>query len=338
LKGPAFDPALPIFHFSFELLGVALCLSLAVYPILVAWLREARRLSRAALLRIALITLLWGLFERITTWTTPWLPDVIDYELATARTDLMLKPPPLVLPMWAREAISLLAIATALIVLEHLRSRVWPLIRSKTAQIDSWQDILWLLGPFSLTYFIMLLPVAYHTVLFDRYTLLIMPIAIICLLRLYQDWIAPTLPATSVIVLAIFALLAIAGTHDWFAWSRARLAALNEIRASGVPRTEIQGGLEYDGWTQIEDGGYINEPRLKVPAGAYHPDTHPQLVPDDCKFKFASYTPEIHPKFTIIFPKMWCLSPSEYPPVIYRTWLPPFKATILVQKIPHGPG
>jgi hypothetical protein len=337
LKGAPYDPAAPTIHFFSELIGFALCLALLLIPISVAWVSQVRSLSRTAIVRIALIPLLWVLLERIMGWTMPWLGIVIRAEFAAPRIDLWLPSTSLFLPVWAREAISLLAIATTLILVEYLCSRLWPLVRNRTAQINSWQEMFWLLGPYGLSYFILLMPVAYRAILFDRYVLLIMPIAIICLLRLHQELIAPTLPPLSVIALTIFAVLAIAGTHDWFAWSRARLVALNEIRASGVPRTKIQGGFEYDGWTQTEARGYINNSWIEVPAGAYHPDTHPQLLPDDCKFKFASFTPAIHPEFTIIFPRMWCLEPSGFPPVNYRTWLPPFKGTITVQKIPNDP-
>ena len=336
LRGPAFNPSVPLYGYAFDLLGAALCLLLVVLPILVAWLPEARRLSRAALLRIGLTTLLWGIFQLITKWTMPWLLDVIDYEFIAARTDLMREPGSLFLPMWTREAISLLAIATALILVEQVWSKVWPLVRNKSIRVDSWREMLWLLGPFSLSYLILLVPVAYHTILFDRYVLLMMPVAILCMLKLHQQWIAPTLPAISVAVLGIFALFAIAGTHDWFAWSRARLAAIAEIRESGVPRTAIQGGFEYDGWTQIEEAGYVNNPKLVVPSGAYHLAARPDPLPADCRFKFAAETPAVHPKFTIVFPKMWCLAPSNYPPISYRTWLPPYRGTILVQEIPDG--
>ena len=327
LTGPPFDPAHPAIHFFFELLGVILCLPLVLVPISIAWVTESRKLSRAAILRIALITAMWGLFQGISKWTMPWLPNVLRAEFAAPKTDLTLNAVSLFLPLWAREAISLFVIATAIVVVEQVKSK------AKTLQRESYREMFWLLGPFSLSYFTLLVPVAYRAVLFDRYALFVMPMATIVLLRMYQDWVAPTLPAISVVVLAILAILGVAGTHDWFAWSRARLVALNEIRASGVPRTEIQGGFEYDGWTQTEVRGYINNEWVKVPAGAYHP-VKPQPVPDACDYTFSSFTPAIHPKYTVIFPPIWCLEPSNFPPVNYRTWLPPFKGTIYVQEIP----
>jgi hypothetical protein len=328
-------PVAHTFHLCVELIGAVLCLLLVVYPILVAWLPEVRRFNSVTLLRIALITLLWGFIEALSKWTMPWLYHVISSEFTVEKTGEMFWPNLTSLPWWGREATSLLVVATTLIFLEHLRSGLRPLIKNKTLQMESWHEIFWLLGPFTLSYFLLLLPRAYHIVVFDRYLLPIVPIAIICLLKLHQQWVAETVPAISIFALSVFALLAIGGTHDWFAWERARLVAVNEVRASGVPRTEIQGGFEYDGWTQIEDGGYINEPQLKVPAGAYHPDTRPQPLPKACQLDFASYMPAIHPKYSIVFAeKMWCLDPSKYPTVYYRTWLPPYNRAIYVQRIP----
>lgn len=86
---------------------------------------------------------------------------------------------------------------------------------------------------------------------FDRYVLDLMPLVIIGCIWLYQEYIRPELPVSSVAVLAFYAIFAVAGTHDWFAWQRARLAAIHELRVAGVARTEIQGGFEYDGWTQL---------------------------------------------------------------------------------------
>lgn len=338
LEGHPFDavPAHEALHLCLMIIGSVLCLLLVIFPILIAWLPKARRLSYVALLRIAGIILAWGVFQGITKWTMPWLYLIINTQFAAVKTGQGLPVEPISLPMWAREAISLLVIAAALVFVEYLfQNGRTSGLKDKAAEITCWQKICWLLGPFTLSYFVMLMPRAYHEILVDRYLLPIMPIAIICLLRVHQQWITPSLPTLSLVTLALFSLLAIGGTHDWFAWERARLAAIDEIRASGVPRTAIQGGFEYDGWTQIDGGGYINDSRLKVPAGAYHP-APPSKTPKECRLDFAPYTPAIHPKFTVAFPKVWCLEPSKYPPVSYSTWLPPYKGIVYVQKIPDG--
>lgn len=337
-----------IFHY---LVGCSFCLLLLVYPILIAWLPKVRTLDRSARWRIFWIVMAWGLFQWATNWTMPWLASVMQAEFAASRMDNWLYFDPLsplhsnnlFLPMWARQILSLAVISTALVAVEYCKvwSRVgnktipelWSLARDHKEQLAPWQEILWLLGPFSLSYFLLMITAP---AVQDRYLLPLMVVAIVCLLRLYQSSTTTSLPNYSVFALAVFALLAIGGTHDWFAFNRAELVAINEIRSSGAPRTAIEGGFEYDGWTQIEEGGHINNPRLKVPFGAFRPQVNRLPVPVACRYDFDVFTPAIHPRYSIVFPKTGCLAPSEFPPVNYRTWLPPFKGTVYIQKIPDS--
>ena len=188
-----------------ELLSAELCLALVAYPILVEWLPQMRRLSRSALVGIPGIALAWVVFGRTRRLTAPWLQDVIRYELAESRTGFVpVKPAPLCLPMWAQVAISLLVIVTVLVFVEHLRKVLVPPLSKRTVVASYWQELWWLLGPFCLSYLVLLLPRAYYFILLDRYLLPLMPIAIICLLRLDQEWVAPTLPTFSVATLAFF--------------------------------------------------------------------------------------------------------------------------------------
>ena len=43
-------------------------------------------------------------------------------------------------------------------------------------------------------------------------------------------------------------LFSIAGTHDYFAWNRARWNALHSVMEAGVSPTKIDGGVEFNGW------------------------------------------------------------------------------------------
>jgi len=184
------------------------------------------------------------------------------------------------------------------------------------------------------SYILLIVPRALHGDILDRYVLCLMPLAIIISTLLYQDYVSQNLPWLCAVTIAIYGVLAIAGTHDWFAWQRARISAINEVRATGVPRTEIQGGLEYDGWTQIEDGGHINQPLLEIPPGSFDPRPQIPQVAEDCRVSFALYTPTVHPKYSVVFGPKWCLSPTEFPPISFQAWIPPFRRTIYVQGIP----
>ena len=99
----------------------------------------------------------------------------------------------------------------------------------------------------------------------------LVPSILVVLLKLYQERIGQRLPTVSVVMLVLFAAYSVAGTHDFYAESRAQVRAIQMVEDSGVPRNCIQAGFPSDGWIQIENGGHINEARIKVPAGAYNP-------------------------------------------------------------------
>jgi hypothetical protein len=50
------------------------------------------------------------------------------------------------------------------------------------------------------------------------------------------------------LLLAVLAWYAVAGTHDYLAWNRARFAGLATLTAHGVPPTAIDGGVEFNAW------------------------------------------------------------------------------------------
>ncbi len=50
------------------------------------------------------------------------------------------------------------------------------------------------------------------------------------------------------VLAALLGWYAIAGTHDYLAWNRARFAGLDALRAGGVAPTAIDGGVEFNAW------------------------------------------------------------------------------------------
>ncbi|MFL6465241.1 MAG: hypothetical protein ACJ73N_12625, partial [Bryobacteraceae bacterium] len=91
---------------------------------------------------------------------------------------------------------------------------------------------------------------------------------------------------------------------------------------------------EYDGWTQLEAGGYINDPRIKIPQGAFHPAPLPPGLPSNCVPWFSSTgaTPAILPHYFVVFTPLPCFVPSPFPRVTYHTWMPPFTRHVYVQQ------
>ncbi|MGA9672694.1 MAG: hypothetical protein WBQ94_25985 [Terracidiphilus sp.] len=127
----------------------------------------------------------------------------------------------------------------------------------------SWHRLLVLLIPFTLAYIALLIPRGLRGDLFDRYLLLLLPVGLILLLRLFQYRVQPNLPLLSYAIVTLFALYAIAGTHDAFSMYRARQAAVAELLSSGIPNTAIDAGFEHNGMAQIYSAGFISGPHAR---------------------------------------------------------------------------
>jgi hypothetical protein len=78
---------------------------------------------------------------------------------------------------------------------------------------------------------------------FDRYLIVVAPlfVAVLVAARVPLVFGVP-----SAALLAALSLYAVAGTHDWLAWNRARWSLLTGLEASGVPADRIDGGFEYN--------------------------------------------------------------------------------------------
>lgn len=320
--------------------GALLCLLLLIFPLLAASLLWRPRLKGIKPVLLAGVLLLWVV--RIGS-ALPWIPHVLMSEFSAANgSGINARPDQsFELPVSGRIGLSLLVMAAAALLAIRLRAEAGrergdhtdePKLRN-----EGWYEMLWLLGPFTVAYLVLLLPRAWFECILDRYLLELMAVAIILFISAYQRWIGPRLPAICVLILSVYAALAVAGAHDWFAWQRARLAAIDEVRASGVPRTSILGGFDYDGWTQIKDGGYINDPRIQTPVGAW--DSRPLLsgFAKECHLGFIDYTPVLQPKFVVAPDSSTCLLPSQYPPLSYRAWLPTFGRIIEVWRLERPP-
>jgi hypothetical protein len=341
-------------HLAAQLVKMLLCLFLILLPITVAWLPAARELSRRGWLRIGAVLALFVALEllangmgRMDTWLMPWLMYLLP-EQSALRPGMFGTPPEATL--WVRFAISFFVVATAAIALERELERKPSGSMQRSAVLTaagdgtSWHEILWILGPFSLSYVLLLMPRGAFDLIQDRYMVGLVPSILIILLKVYQERIGPGLPAVSVVMLVLFAAYSVAGTHDYYAESRAQVRAIQMLEDSGVPRKAIQAGFPSDGWLQIENGGYINEARIKVPAGAYNPKPFSK-IPDGCRDGFTNFAPVIDPKYFILFPwfknpsfppPSWCFVRANFPSIHYTTWLPPFHETMYVKKLANG--
>ena len=126
--------------------------------------------------------------------------------------------------------------------------------------------------------------------------------------------------STMLVALAtIFALYSVAGTHDAFGHYRARLNAINELRAAGVPDTSIDAGFEHNGMTQIEAMGYVNDPRIRVLA-SFHM-TLAATFPSNCQPQLTWLTPAIVPGDALSYEPAACGGLSRFAPVSFHDWI-----------------
>jgi len=138
------------------------------------------------------------------------------------------------------------------------------------------------------------------------------------------------------LLVGFFALRGIAILHDEFADTRTRLEAIAFLQQQGVPRERVTSKWVIDGWEQVERAGYVNEPRIRVPADAYRADV-PYDYPDP---KFRDQFPALRPDFMVVDERE--ITPgdsSDFPQFPFMAWWrPPYHRTIVIrhQHLPEG--
>jgi hypothetical protein len=213
-----------------------------------------------------------------------------------------------------------------------------------TAATLSWRQIWIVAGPFSAATIVLLMLIMVSFGFNDRYLLPLLLVLLLVLVRYYQESVSAKLPWACVLTIALFGGFSIAATHDDFALHRGYVTAIDEIQSHGVPVTAILGPWEFEGWTQIEKAGYINDKRIRIPAGAYAPRTTGPS-PEDCmppssKFMdvwslgFLDRTPVIQPVYATFLDQGACGGQVAFPPRMYRTWIAPHTNWIYPVRLP----
>ena len=139
------------------------------------------------------------------------------------------------------------------------------------------------------------------------------------------------------LLVGFFALRGIAILHDEFADTRTRLEAIALLQQKGVPRERITSKWVIDGWEQIERAGYVNDPRIRVPADTYRADV-PYDYPDP---KFRDQFPALRPDFMVVDEREITPGDSgDFPRFPFTAWWrPPYLRTIVIrsQELPDRP-
>ena len=324
--------------FTIDLMGALfLCLLLMIVPVLIIWLPQFGKkadhyivLFCMGLLPILAIKYLTGNLGVV------WPASTLNWELSTQRHSMLGIPQMAqgsLFPVPARILVSVVLLAAFFGCVIAVRKKGWQLIQAENP--NEAKQILWLLLPFPLSYCALLVLAVQQGLALDKYVFLWMPFAIIASIWLYQRCVRTELPTVSFVLIVAYAIFTVAATHTLFAWHRARFAAIQELRAAGIPPTEIQAGFEYDGWTQLEQSGHVNNKLVKNPAGAYQPPQTTPVPGNLCAYNFLPWAPSLHPKYAVDFGPAACFLPSKFPPVSYTAWLPPFHRAVYIRTVPE---
>ena len=190
---------------------------------------------------------------------------------------------------------------------------------TESQQPSKWRHLAILLTPFTVVYSLLLIPrAASADGIFDRYLLELLPVALIWMLRYYQERIQPRMPAAALLLIAIWATYSSVVTHNMFSLYRARVALAAELRTNGLPDTSVDNGWEYNFVVEIRHFGHINESHIELPAHAYVPAPPPPA--GACPTFWAEKTPHIRPLYCVSFDPNACYGPAPFDPVHYSRW------------------
>ena len=313
-----------LLHLAVELLSLALSFTLLLLPFLVAFLPavplRTRRVKAILAIGGALIVAVFSCLILLQPDAAVGLIAPFKGNVVTPFGILGSFPikgrTPTVLPLLLRFLLTLAVLATLpsffAWLLNSSRPATVAQFKPDAPQPLPWSSLLVLLGPLVLAYLALLVPRGLSGDLFDRYLLLLLPIGVIFLLRLFQDRVQPALPAATTVLVALFGLYAIAGTHDAFSMYRARQAAIEELRTAAIPDTSIDAGFEHNGATQIDRAGFIDGPHSNEPADWRASHT---AIPQACQTDHGWLTPAVVPAYTLSWDPNACGGPTGFAPV-----------------------
>jgi hypothetical protein len=168
---------------------------------------------------------------------------------------------------------------------------------------------------------------------FARYLLPVMAALTMWMVKLWSDLRARRSGCGIIapVVTAIYCAFIVIQMHDLFLNTAAVLSLSKWSVAQGMPRDQIEEGFSFDGWYQIQQTGYINEPRIKVPAGAYVKHDLPPYL-RACHNFFLPDTPSIHPMYGVGETLSPCFTGPILHAVEYTAWMAPHRRTVFIAR------
>jgi hypothetical protein len=322
-------------------LSIFLSFALFLLPILIAFVRAKalrNRRSEVFLLLGGMLCLAVGIYlflyhvNSLNALLAPFKGSTVNQYGPPAAMSLKgWQSAPKVFPLALRILITIPVLGALLCFFDFLRTT--RLVRCAPASFEyspavAWPSLLVLCGPFVLAYLLLLTPRALTGDLYDRYLLPLLPIGIAFLLRVYQDRVQSGLPLASQALILIFAIFAIAAEHDSFNSYRARLTAIDELRAAGIPDSSIDAGWEHNAMVQIEQFGYLSDKYPHMPASV--PRDLPTPFPHNCRPESYWLIPATVPGYALSFVPDACGGLARFALVTYSNWLGPRNVTFYI--------
>jgi hypothetical protein len=345
LSEPLLPSTFPLAHTLGELTGFFLDIPFLLLPIVALFFSGIRKSRPRVLAALFLVYLLVGIHPRHPHQIFLLEPTVGDWiGIHGIFEGLILKGPlPLFLPTGVQALLTIASFGGLLCLVALLLSpRKTPPAPEPAPEPSpepspaalSWKQLGVLLLPFTFAYILLLIPRAATIDLnasagiVDRYALALLVVALLFLIRFYQDRIQSQLPLASLLMIGIMAIYGIAVTHNLFSLYRARVVMAAELRAAGVPDTSVDNGWEFNFGVQLQHADHINESMIVNPPHAYTP--RPPLPPGACPVWFYDDTPVIQPLYGISFDPHACYGLAPFAPVHYSRWLASKPGTLYV--------
>jgi hypothetical protein len=241
-------------------------------------------------------------------------------------------------PLWIQGLLTVISFGGLIgLVLSFFNKQCHQQVVSERASI-SWKQLGILLGPFAVAYtFLLIYRVIaaandQSVVLFDRYSIGLLLVVLICMVRQLQDRVESRCSLWSFVFIAIMAACGVTITHNTFELYRARVAMAAELRAAHVPETSVDNGWEYNLLVELQHAPYINNATME---SAVIPNTPGPAVPaGTCTMIFPNDTPHVHPIYGVSLEPGLCAGAAPFAPVHYTQWLASEPGTLYVVRYP----
>lgn len=255
----------------------------------------------------------------------PWISNTLNWEGIYGADPLAGRPIVLIRPIRAVVAVavyfSVCILAGELWNIRRLARRISELLVAPSSS----EFLLAAMSLLSVANFALIIVRGSDFNIFDRYLLPIIPWAASVVLLWFTNGnpgaqeLARSAKPFAWALLAVLAFYGIAITQDYWALGTARVEATRRLEGAGIPRTAIDAGFEYNGWTELLVSGHLNFYRVFNPPGAYRPGL--------------SITPSVVPEYRLEYTPTPQTESTRFGTVPYRSMLPPFHKQVSIDRV-----